>query len=74
MDDRHDDDDRAELIRRLFAVLTQEMEDAAALAVDGQARLHQSEALQLARRLLSGTERSMAITRTILALLRADEA
>lgn len=47
-----DDEERAELIRRLFYVMTARLEDALALATDGQARDTEADVPNLAGRVL----------------------
>jgi hypothetical protein len=65
MDERRDTE-RRNCIRRLFAVLTARLEDAAALAADGQGRDVSAEtSMQLAAQIQEIAGQCMAITEAI---------
>ena len=65
-----DDDDRQELVRRLFALLTMKFEDAAATAADGQGpRQDQSVQRDLASRLIGIGSEVAVLAEAIIAIL-----
>lgn len=69
-----DDDERAELISRLFALLTSRFEDSAQLAIDGQCRGREASELQsAANSIWSLSEESLTIAMATAALLAREK-
>lgn len=69
MTDPEHDQHRADLITRMFALLTAKAEDAAGVAADCQGCRSQLELLEGAQQLLSFAEESLTISAAIVALL-----
>lgn len=72
MTDQEDIAARADLISRMFAMLTARLEDAAALAADGQGRHDNAELIDAARRLISLAEDAGTVATAIDVLLTTD--
>ena len=65
-----DREEHRELIRRLFALMTGKLEDAAGVAADGQAPAIEASAVQvLAARLRSASEEITTLSDAVLALV-----
>jgi hypothetical protein len=65
-----DDDERCDLVSRLFAVMTADLEDAAALAVDGQGTdVEQDHRLKLAASVHDVAQRTAVIADAAAAIL-----
>ena len=62
-------DERADLISRLFALLTARLEDAATIAAEGQGRGSREEQHQGAQQLASQIDEAATVNQAILALI-----
>lgn len=68
MDDGEDSDGRADLISRLFALLTARLEDAATIAAECQGRGYGEDHPQRAQQLASLIDEAATVNQAILAL------
>lgn len=70
MDGGTDEDERGELLRRLFAAMTMALEDLAGVAADGQGPSSRDEARDRAERVRQGAEHVAALGDAVHALAR----
>ena len=67
------DNERRELIRKLFAIITAKLEDAAGVAADGQrANLDHEQLLQLSSQICSASEEVTILAEAISACVAGD--
>lgn len=64
-----DDDERAELISRMFALITMKCEDAAAIAATGQGKRKSQQHRELAGQLLALSEECATVAAATISLL-----
>jgi hypothetical protein len=69
MDDEEDQEERADLIARMFALLTAKLEDAAGIAADCQARRPAEELCEGADKLVTLSEEATVLALAARALL-----
>jgi hypothetical protein len=69
MDDPEDQENRAELISRMFALLTAKLEDAATIAAECQARLSPAQLLEGAAKLEDLVSQTATVAAAVSALL-----